>query len=266
MTGAAGFMFVTGSRVNFIRLIAFLTGNALVIACGCIVNNIIDRDIDSKMERTQKRPLVTGKINVTSAAVFAVICLIAGTILLWKYTNLLTLLIGYWALFFYVVVYGYAKRTTSYGTEVGSLPGAASILAGYTAVTAHIDMTGIILFLSLVFWQMPHFFAIAIFRAKEYAAAKIPVLPLTKGLGATKLRMLGYTIVFAGTSLALYFTGYASKTYAVVMAVTSAYWLILGVRGLNTPHPVKWARKMFSVSLLVLLVFCLVLVLDSWLP
>nr|AIA13093.1 UbiA prenyltransferase family [uncultured bacterium] len=218
------------------------------------------------MKRTEKRALVTGKISVTAAITFAVICGVAGSLILLIWVNLITLLIGLWALFFYVVVYGYAKRESSYGTEVGSLPGAASIVAGYTAVTAHIGPAAIILFLTMIFWQMPHFFSIAIFRAKDYAAANIPVLPLKRGVSETKLRILGYTFLFAVTSLSLYFYGYASITYVAVMGIMSLYWLFVGLRGLNTPNPEKWARKMFGVSLLVLLAYSLVLSLDHWLP
>lgn len=266
MTAAAGFLFASKGNIDIVVLTTLLLGNALTIACGCILNNIIDRGIDSKMKRTEKRALVTGAISVRTALILAAVFFVAGSLLLWFFVNLITLLIGWWALFFYVVVYGYAKRETSYGTEVGSLPGAASIVAGYTAATAHIDTAAIILFLSMIFWQMPHFFSIAIFRAPEYKAAKIPVLPLKRGIAETKLRILGYTVLFVLASLSLYFYHYSSVTYLVVMAAASLYWLVTGIRGLNTPNPEKWARKMFGVSLLVLLAFSLVLSLDHWLP
>src|SRR5579872_5387571 len=149
----AGFFLASKNHPNFGLLIALILGVSFIIGSGCVFNNCIDRDIDKKMMRTQKRSIPTGEIRVRNAIIYASILGFLGFFLLLRYTNVLTAVLGFIGYFFYIVVYGYAKRHTVYSTIIGSISGAMPIVAGYTAVTNRIDTGAILLFLILAFWQ-----------------------------------------------------------------------------------------------------------------
>src|SRR5262249_37725840 len=154
-----------------------------------------DRNIDAKMERTKKRALVTGKVSPRNSLIFAFSLLAVGLLFLLN-TNALTLSIGIFAIYSYVVLYGIAKRKSVHGTLIGTIPGAASLVAGYVCATNNLDLGAFLLFLIMVSWQMPHFYAIAMYRFRDYKQAKIPVLPVVKGMKRTKLEILFYTFLF----------------------------------------------------------------------
>lgn len=242
-----------------------LAGISLVIASACVCNNYLDRDIDRKMDRTRGRALVRGDASPQAALTYAAVLGVVGLGLLLLFTNLITAAIGLFGFIAYVFIYGYAKRRSVHGTVVGSISGAIPPVVGYCAVSGRLDLAALLLFLVLVCWQMPHFYAIAIFRMADYKAAGIPVHPLVAGMRATKLQMLAYIGAFtaAGTSLSLF--GYTSLAFGVFVVVLGWFWFWQGLRGLRTTDDVAWARKLFGASLLVLLLFCVGLGVDSFL-
>jgi protoheme IX farnesyltransferase len=141
LTALAGYLYAAKGQIDVPLLLTTLVGTTLVIASGCVFNNYIDRDIDSKMERTKKRALVVGTIQPAHALVFASIVGVVGFVVLVAFVNAITAIVGLIAFVSYVVVYAYAKRKTVHGTLVGSIPGALSLVAGYTAVTGQLDVT-----------------------------------------------------------------------------------------------------------------------------
>ena len=252
ITTTAGFLLASKNHIAVGLLFATLAGLGLIIAAACVSNNILDIGIDKKMARTAKRSLVSGEITVRSALVYAAILLILGSFLLGFYANFLTLglaLLGYIA---YVAVYGYYKRRSTLGTAVGSISGAIPPVVGYVAVSNQIDTAAVILFVILVCWQMPHFFAIAMYRMKDYAAAELPVLPVKKGLRTTKIQCLVYIVGYALASLALSYAGYTGTIYAVVMTIVCAIWLTFAVKGFQAKNNDQWARKLFFFSLIAI--------------
>jgi protoheme IX farnesyltransferase len=261
----AGFFVGTAWPASWSGLTALIAGLGLVISAACVFNNILDRDIDGRMTRTRKRPLVMGAISVRSATVFGAALLATGAIILGAFTNLLTLGFALLGLILYVPIYTYAKRQTPYGTEIGSLSGAVPPVVGYTAATGRVDLTAAILFLILVIWQMPHFFAIAIYRLDEYRAAGLPVLPVVHGVAAARRRILWYVTAFVPVVLALPLAGHASTTYMVVSGALALTWLAFGLFRWQQPD-VAWARSMFRLSLVVLLGVCTMLALNHVLP
>lgn len=243
-----------------------LVGLSLVIASGCVFNNYIDMDIDAKMSRTKKRPLVAGTISVRNALIYAVTLGLAGGFILGAFTNMRALLSAMFGLFAYTVLYSFWKRRSSFGTVVGSISGAVPPVVGYLAVTDKFDSGAWLLFLILVCWQMPHFYAIAIYRAKEYKAAGIPVLPLKKGLLNAKVQIFGYIVAFTFAASALAAFGYGGYVYFVVVLVLSLYWLWLAAKGFKVKDSDRWARKMFGASLIIITAFSVVISLNSWVP
>lgn len=243
-----------------------LGGLSLIIASACVFNNYIDRDIDRLMDRTKHRALAAGSIAVHAAIIYASLLGLAGAALLGIFTNRLTLAIALLGFFFYVVVYGFFKRRSIYGTIVGSISGAVPPVVGYCAVTGHFNHTALILFLILVFWQMPHFYAIAMYRLDDYAAAKIPVLPIKKGMHAAKLQILLYIIAFTIAAAALSLFGHAGYTYLIVAVFLGLTWLGFGLKDFSNDSDKFWGRKMFFVSLAVITALSIMISINAWLP
>ncbi len=266
LTTIGGFLFAAKGVINVPLFIAVILGTALVIAASCIFNNYLDRDIDHKMSRTKNRCLVTGEISEGSALMLGTILMLSGISILIFFTNLLTAIVGMLGAFFYIIVYYQGKRFTKFGTEIGSISGALPIVGGYTAVTNHLDLGAILLFLILIFWQMPHFYAIALFRMKEYEAAGIPVVPLVRGIPLTKILLTLYLLGFCLLAASLTFFGYTTNWYLFMMGVVSLYWLSIGIRGFKVKSLNSWARKVFLTSLIIILVFSLLISIDHYLP
>jgi protoheme IX farnesyltransferase len=265
MTAAAGFLFASKGHIKFWHLLTLLAANALVIASACIFNNYIDRDIDAKMARTKKRATANGTISVLAVNLYGAVLGITGLLILTQ-TNWLTFTIGAAAFISYVVLYGIAKRKSVHGTLVGTLPGSASLVAGYTAATNHLDFGALLLFLVMVFWQMAHFYSIAIFRLADYKKAGLPVMPAVKGVKITKLQIIFYVFAYVIASIDLSFLGYTGLSFLIVMSVLGIYWLFRAINGFKARGNIKWSRSMFGFSLVVLLVFSIMLALDSFLP
>ena len=240
--------------------IATVAGIAFVMASGCVFNNYIDRDIDVKMDRTRHRALVAGHVSGRNALIFACALGIAGFLLLACFTNLYAALAAMTGFIFYVFAYSaWGKRRTVYGTFIGAIAGATPPVVGYAAATGRIDLAAALLFLIMVTWQMPHFFAIAIRRHDDYAAAGIPVMPVKNGLWRTKFSMLIYIIEFILAAVLLFIFGYAGPVYLGIALVLGVAWLALSLRGLLVGSGgvanKKWARQMFLSSLVVMVVF-----------
>ena len=170
ITAAGGFFLASKGRIDIAVLLSTLIGISLVVASGCVFNNCIDRNMDRKMIRTRNRVLAQGLMSPKVAVFYASLLGIAGTALLWAATNMLCVAIVLTGFAIYVGVYSlYLKRNSVYGTLIGSLAGAAPPLAGYCAVSNRFDMGAVILLSIFSLWQMPHCYAIAIFRFKDYS-------------------------------------------------------------------------------------------------
>lgn len=267
LTAAAGFLLASDGRIDVGLFIALCVGMTLVIASACVLNNYLDQDIDAKMARTKKRALVHGDIKGMNAVIFSVVLGVVGMGVLLLFTNFLVGIIGLGGFVVYVVLYGMlSKRLSIHGTLVGSVSGAAPILAGYCAASGVLDAGAVIVFMILFLWQMPEFYSIAIYRLKEYRAAGVPVMSVVKGAENTRLQIVIYTVLFVATTALLTVFGYTGVTYLVVMMAVGLQWLWIGFQGFKAPDIDVWARRMFRYSLVVLLTFCALISVDAWLP
>lgn len=260
----AGFFLASKGNIDFGLLVAVLLGLACIIGAASASNNYIDQKIDKKMARTKNRALVSGLVSRQSVIILIILLGLIGMLVLCLLTNFLTLSLALLGYFLYVVVYGIYKRRSVHGTLVGSLSGAIPPLVGYCAVTNHLDGATLILFLILIFWQMPHFYAIAMYRSKDYAAASIPVLPVVKGLFITKIQITLYVIAFTAAALALTIFGYTGYIYAVIATGLGVTWLLFAIKGFKTTNNNSWARKMFLFSLIVITVLCTTISVESF--
>lgn len=266
LTTLAAFLFASRWQFNILSLLATLIGMGLVIASACVFNNYMDRKLDAKMERTKDRAIPSGAVSGRAALTYATALGVLGFGTLIIFVNVLTAAVGLFGFVMYLGPYGLSKRASHWGTVVGSFSGAAPLVAGYTAVADRLDLAALILFLILALWQMPHFYAIAMYRAREYEAAGVPVLPLRKGEQATMRYIIAYIAAFTVAAALLTAAGYAGWTYCVGMLVCGFGWLLLAIRNLHMEDKEKWAKRVFRVSLIVLLAFSALLSVASVLP
>ncbi len=262
VTTAAGFLLASKGVIDWWVFLSALIGVILVVASACVFNNYLDREADSKMERTKNRPLVTGLIKGKNAIFFAAFLGIIGVAFLYLFTNTLTAILAVVGFLAYVILYGICKYRTVYGTVIGSISGALPPVIGYAAAVGRLDLAAFLLFLIVVLWQMPHFFAIAMYRFDDYFAALIPVLPVKKGIHRTKIHMLLYTIAFTIACSLLTVFGYTGNIYLIVSTLLGLAWLALCITGFKAPNDKLWARKMFLFSLVVISGLCTSLALD----
>ncbi len=262
----AGFLLASKGEIELLRLIYTLLGVAFVIASGCVLNNYIDKDIDSKMKRTNKRAIVTGEISGRSALIFSVILGLIGLGVLGILINSLTMIIGVIGLVFYVAVYGYFKRKSVHGTLVGSISGSLPPVAGYVAVTGALDLGAVLLFAVLATWQMPHFYAIAMFRSQDYKDASLPVLPVQSGRKNTIHQIIVYIVLYIIASMLLSIYGYTGVTYSIIILGIGIWWLSIGLKGLSVKNTDAWAKSVFKSSLFVLVVFSVMISINSIVP
>lgn len=261
----AGGLLASVAGVDWRTLLGVLAGTSLVIASACVVNNYIDRDIDAKMKRTQKRPSVTGVVSPRSAGIFASILATIGLYVLFIFTNPIVVVIGAVAYLMYVVVYGIAKRRSVHSTLIGAIPGALPAMAGYVAIEGSLTFASVLVFLLVFLWQMPHFYAISVFRKHEYKAASIPVLGVVRPIGVVKRYVLGYMIAYLACIVLLIGFDVLGPPAGVLLLAGAAYWLGTHAR-MRRAGDERWARSVFGVSLLLTLILLCASVLNVFVP
>ncbi|KGD75181.1 MULTISPECIES: heme o synthase [Tatumella] len=263
-----GFLLASKGSINFTLFLASLVGVSLVVASGCVFNNVIDRDIDRKMERTKNRVLVKGLISAKTSLVYATLLGIAGFALLYFGANPLAMWLSVIGFIVYVGIYSlYMKRNSVYGTLIGSLSGAAPPVIGYCAVSNEFDAGALILLAIFSLWQMPHSYAIAIYRFKDYQAANIPVLPVVKGISVAKNHITVYIVAFMVATLMLSLGGYAGYKYLVVAAAVSVWWLGMALSGYKSSNDDRvWARKLFVFSIVAITALSVMMSVDFMTP
>jgi protoheme IX farnesyltransferase len=260
---AGGFFLASKGHVDIVLFLAAVIGTSLVVASGCVFNNCIDRDIDVKMERTKNRVLVQGLVSVKLALVYATVLGILGVGLLYTKANALAALFAVIGFVIYVGFYSlYLKRKSVHGTLVGSLSGAMPPVIGYVAVSNTFDLAALTLLVMFSLWQMPHSYAIAIFRFNDYRAASIPVLPVKRGIRVAKRHILIYILAFLLATLMLTFGGYAGLNYLAVAAAMGMYWLYMAWTGYKAKDDTVWARKLFVFSIFTITALSVAMSLD----
>jgi heme o synthase len=262
-----GFFLASRGHADIALLLSTAIGICLVIASACVLNNCVDRDLDRMMARTRERVLAKGLMSPGTAVLYASVLGIAGMALLLAADNLLSVAIVLAGFAIYVGVYSlYLKRRSAYATLIGSLAGAAPPLAGYCAVSGRFDMGAVILLSIFSLWQVPHFYAIAIYRLDDYVAAAIPVIPVKQGIPATKRLIIAYILAFIAATLMLTVGGYTGYSYLAVAVVFGLLWLFVAWGGHKASDDRLWARKLFVCSILTISVLSVMMSVDSAMP
>ncbi|OUL83408.1 heme o synthase [Paraburkholderia hospita] len=265
---SGGYFLASRSTIDWLQFVLVLLSVALVIGSGCAVNNVVDRDIDALMARTRTRPMVSGDIPTQAALLFAGLLAVAGFILLYQGSKclvaVLLLLVGY---IVYAGVYTLLfKRKSIHGTMVGSVSGAMPPVVGYCAASGRFDMAALIPLIIFCIWQMPHSYAIAIFRSSDYRAAAIPVYPLVKGTFAAKRHIIGYILAFTCAAALLVPLGYAGVIYLFAALASGIIWFWIALRGLKAQDDIRWARQLFFASIAVVTILSIAMSIDRFSP
>jgi protoheme IX farnesyltransferase len=236
------------------RLVVSLVATALVVGAANALNMYAERDADAFMRRTRNRPLPSGRLSPEIALAFALLLATLGLNTLGVVAGGPAFALTLLACASYVLVYTPLKRISPVALYVGALPGALPPLIGYASATGTVGQGALWLFLVLFVWQIPHFIAIAIFRAEDYRAAGMAVLPVVKGVPAAKRAVVVWSFVLALVTLLPAWTGVVRPAYLIVAAPAAALFVALALSGLRQGASARWARRLFFASMPYLVV------------
>ena len=201
-------MLAAGGWPDLVTFFAVLVGGALAGGAASALNCYIDRDIDVLMKRTKRRPLPTHQISPRAVLIFGLTLAVVSVAMMAVLTNWLATALTAFSIFYYDVVYTlWLKRRTPANTFWGGVCGAAPVVIGWAAVTGSIAPMGWALFAVVFFWQMPHFYALAIKYKDDYARAGIPMLPVVRSVARVNFEILLYTVLTVASSLAVWSLG-----------------------------------------------------------
>lgn len=246
-------------------------GLGLATSSAQAFNMVYDRDIDSQMERTQNRPLPTGRVSVRGALIWSVALGIASMVVIAVMIpdprdggiNGWMLAVTAFGHLFYAVGYTVLlKRTTIHNVLIGGAAGAMPPLVGWTAVTGDLDPAAWGLFAIVFLWQCPHTWALAIWRDLDYTKVGVPMLPVIRGRQETKRQALTYICLLVVTAVAFTFLNGMGPIYLVVATLSGLRYIQLGVQALYEPEEEVWGKKLFFFSITWLGLIFLALPLD----
>jgi len=263
ISAAGGFFLAAQGRVSAALLLSVLAGMSCIVASGCVLNNYIDRHIDRGMSRTRGRALATGAISLRGSLVYATALGLAGAAILLSGTNTLCVVIALLGFVVYVCVYSlYLKRNSAYSTVIGSLAGAAPPLAAYCAVRGDLDLGALVVLAVFSLWQIPHSYAITIFRYNDYAAVAIPVMPVKSSIAATKKHIVWHIAAFIPAAQLLTVFGYAGYAYLAVSTVLGLCWLATALHGYRSADDRAWARRVYLFSIPTIFILSVTMSVD----
>ena len=253
-------------EISLFVLIISTLGIGCAAAAGAVINQVVERENDSRMARTEGRPLPQGKVTQQSAFIFAVMLAAASVFILTAWINVLTAVLTFASMIGYAVVYTmYLKKATPQNIVIGGLAGATPPLLGWTSVTNSIDPHGLLLVLIIYTWTPPHFWALAIHRRDDYAKVNLPMLPVTHGVEFTKYSILGYTILMILVTIFPYLIGMRGLIYLVAALLLGGYFLYMVMLLMFTQRH-NIAIKTFVYSINYLMMLFLAMVLDHYFP
>ena len=251
VTGAAG-MFVGAQGVPPLGLfLATMTGLGLACGGASALNHVLDADIDRLMgKRTEKRPVAAGRVAPAHALEFGLTLSALSFVLLASTVNVLTAALALVGNLFYVVVYTrWLKRSTPQNIVIGGAAGAVPPLVGYAAASGNLGLPALWLFLIVFLWTPPHFWALALLIKENYAAAKVPMLPVVRGEEETTKQIVWYSVVLVAFTLAVGF--WLGPVYSAAAALLGAAFLVMAWRLRRAPTR-RNAGVLFHYSLLYL--------------
>jgi protoheme IX farnesyltransferase len=261
-TGFAGLVVAPGDLHWLLGAVAVLCIAVGAGAAGAI-NMWYDRDIDAVMERTRGRPIPGGRIAPEEALTFGVVLAFASVFLMALAVNFAAAGLLALSILFYVFVYTmWLKRRTPQNIVIGGAAGAFPPMIGWAAVTGNVGIEGLLLFLLIFLWTPPHFWALALYRCGDYAAAGVPMLPVVAGARETRRQILIYTLLLVPVSAMPVLIGFVGWIYGITAAVLGAVFIAAAI-SVWFDETDRSAKRMFGFSILYLFVLFASLIVDA---
>ncbi|MEW6254588.1 MAG: heme o synthase [Pseudomonadota bacterium] len=253
-------------------VIAFTALLCIAVGAGAAgaLNMWWDADIDAVMSRTRRRPIPSGRVTPREALAFGLTLSFFSVGVLGLLVNVLSAALLAFTIFFYVVIYTmWLKRSTPQNIVIGGAAGAFPPMVAWAAASGSVGMESLLLVAIIFFWTPPHFWALALFRAEDYARAGVPMLPVTAGADETRRQILLYTLFLAPLAVSPTLLGYAGLGYGIVASVTGLgmVWLAYQVYRIRTGDAaVKASRRLFGFSILYLFLLFATLLVGAFVP
>jgi len=248
-------------------IVATLIGGTLAAGGANAFNMVLDRDIDAIMERTKRRPLVTGVMTPRAATIFALALELVAFAALSLWVNMLSAYLAMAATAFYVVVYTFwLKRRSKQNIVIGGAAGAVPVLIGWAAVTNSLSWTPVLLFLVIFIWTPPHFWALAVRYRDDYEAAHVPMMPVVASLRRTTLEILIYSVVMWAVTVLVGPVAHLGWIYAITALVLGGLFTYYALRlyrhALNDRADVGEAMRLFHFSITYLTALFVLMAVD----
>ena len=260
-----GMLLAEDSVSSITTIMVALLGIALCSGSAAAINQVIDRNADAAMTRTDQRPIPQGDLSAFHASSFALVIGVMGALILYFYINTLTMILTLASLIGYAFIYTvYLKRATPQNIVIGGLAGAAPPLLGWSAISNTIDPYALLLVLIIFVWTPPHFWALAIYRKDEYAKESIPMLPVTHGVAFTKLQIVLYTIILFIVSVLPYIFLMSGFVYLISAITLSSLFMYYSIK-LYFSDDDAVAMKTFNFSIYYIFLIFIALLCDHYL-
>ncbi len=264
-TGFAGLILAPGELHPVLAAVAVLCIAVGAGACGAI-NMWYERDIDAGMKRTMHRPIPAGRVDPGAALGFGVMLAVGSVLVMGLALNLAAAALLALGIGLYVFVYTiWLKRRTPQNIVLGGAAGALPPMIGWAAVTGEVSFVSALLFAVIFLWTPPHFWALALYRRRDYAKVGVPMLPLVAGVRETKKQILLYTLGLVPLTLAPYAIGFSGALYGVIAFLLGVGFVLCAVR-VWFDRTDRSARRMFAFSILYLFLVFSAMVADSLMP
>jgi heme o synthase len=246
-------------------VLAFTALLCIAVGAGAAgaLNMWYDADIDARMARTAGRPVPRGRVTPGEAAGFGFTLAAFSIVSLGLLVNVLSAALLAFTIFFYVVIYTiWLKRLTPQNIVIGGAAGALPPVIGWAAATGSVAIEPLLLFLIVFLWTPPHFWALSLYRADDYARAGVPMLPVVAGATETRRQILRYTLVLAPVGVAPWLLGYAGPLYGIVAVLAGGAMIALAVRVRGETRGYTASKQMFGFSILYLFLLFAMLLVD----
>jgi len=254
-------------KIDFINAIFSLLAVALGSGAAGALNMWYESDLDSLMTRTCLRPIPTGKLTKNQALTFGVLSSLISIVALYVFSNLIAAATLAITILFYVFVYTiWLKRKTPQNIVIGGASGALPPVIGWTIATGGISLEPTVLFLIIFIWTPSHFWALSLYKTEDYRKAKIPMLPITSGIKATKFNIFIYSLVLFLIVLLPYFFNFSGLFYLITATPMSSYYLFVSYQLLvekDLAMEKKLAAKLFGYSILYLFMIFVFILIDK---
>ncbi len=248
----AGGLWLAPGAVSWPRALGIIAATAVLVHAANTINSYLERHIDARMLRTKHRPLAAQRLDPRVALVLGTVGAAISLPALVLLANTMTAVLGLLAYVSYVAIYTPLKRVSTWALPVGAIPGAIPPALGYVSVTGELDVAALALFCVLFVWQLPHFLAISVYLKDDYARGGLKVFAVVHGERRAVVAAVASSVALVPTTLALVPLGIATPMYGVVATVLGVGFVGVAVAGLFAKDLLRWARTLFSGSLVYL--------------